>query len=698
MVKHTFLFEVGVEEIPASYIKPAITKLTGYISTKLKENNLSYDELKPYSTPRRFALVITGLQAMQKDKTIERTGPATRVAFDENKVLTKAGKGFLRGAGATEEDIFIKETPKGEYIAVKLEVKGRATKDILLEIIPEAVNQITFPKTMKWGAFRMNFARPVRWIVAMLDDEVIPVKVEHLESADKTYGNRFVEISYELRIPEAEMYEQVTRAGFVIADRDKRRQMIVDRVNELLSETDLQMIPDSKLLDTVCDLVEYPTPVLAEFPESYLSLPDKIITSTVSQNQKYFSLRDEKGNLSNKFVFISNGNPNYSDIIRDGNEKVVRPRLDDAIFYYQEDTKHSLAEFVPKLEEVTFQASLGTIKEKSERVIEIVKYMADTLGLSVETKAKAERCALLAKADLVTLMLGEKEFTKLQGYIGMKYALATGEDKDVALGIYEHYMPRGQNDSLPSSEIGALVAVADKLDTVCGIVGVDVIPTGSNDPFALRRAANGVVQIIEQYKWNLDLTKLIDEAFEVVASKLSEVGHNKDFVLNFFKQRTSWLLQQYKVDYDIIDSVLHIEGSSLSDLKQRAVDLQSFKANPRFVTLVLGFKRVSNIIAKAKSISELSAEYLTDDAEKVLYEEYGKLASNIKQELLIGDYIKIMDYLVDFGAHIDRFFDEVLVNTDNEKIKNNRYALLSKIRELFMNVSDLNKIVVEGNE
>ncbi len=698
MEKHTFLFEVGIEEIPASYIKPAITKLSDYISSKLKEFNLTFDRVTPFSTPRRLAIIVNELQTIQKDKTIEKTGPAIRVAFDENKKLTKAGQGFLRGAGATEEDLFIKETPKGDYIAVRIEVKGKSTEEILITLLPEAVKQITFPKTMRWGNHSMNFARPVRWIIAMMDERVIPVKVEHLEASDKTYGNRFVDVSYELTIPDAELYEQVTQAGFVIANSDKRKEMIVEKVVELLSDTGLTMIPDERLLDTVCNLVEYPTPVLAEFPVNYLSLPDKIITSTISQNQKYFSLKDTNGNLSNKFVFISNGNPSYSDIIRDGNEKVVRARLEDAGFYYQEDTKYSLADFVPRLEEVTFQASLGTVKEKSDRVIDIVRYMCEELDLPAETKLKAERCALLAKADLVTMMLGEKEFTKLQGYIGMKYALATGEDKDVALGIYEHYMPRGQNDSLPSSELGALVAVADKLDTVCGIIGVDVIPTGSNDPFALRRAANGVVQIIEDYQWNLDLSKLVSKAFQNVESKLPKPNNNKDFVLNFFNQRTSWLLQQYKVDYDIIDSVLHIEGSSIASLKQRAMDLQSFKTNPEFVTLVLGFKRVSNIIAKVDSICDFSESLLVDEAEKALYNEYIKLSDNVRVNLVKGAYRKIMDSLVDFGTCIDRFFDEVLVNTDNEEIRNNRYSLLSKIRELFLNVSDLNKIVVEGNE
>ncbi|MBN2829760.1 MAG: glycine--tRNA ligase subunit beta [Candidatus Cloacimonetes bacterium] len=698
MEKHTFLFELGVEEIPAGYIKPALVKLTSFVELKLQENDLSYESIDSYSTPRRFALLIQGLQGLQQDKIIEKIGPAERVAILEDGTLSKAGQGFLKGAGADAKSIFIKETPKGNYIAVKIEMKGKSAEELLLEIIPQAVGQMNFPKAMRWGANEMSFARPVRWVVSMLDEKVIPVQIEHLNSDCFTYGNRFVDVSYKLLIPEASMYLSVTSAGFVLADREHRKQRIITKTEEILSGTNLEMIPDERLLDTVCDLVEYPTPVLAEFPEKYLQLPDKIITSTISQNQKYFSLRDSQGDLSNKFIFVSNGNPNYSEIIREGNEKVVTPRLVDAEFYYLEDTRHPLSHYTKKLEEVTFQAKLGNLKEKTERVTAIAAYISETLGLSSETQEQVLRTAQLAKADLVTLMLGEKEFTKLQGYIGMKYALATGENPEVAKGIYEHYMPRGQNDSLPESLTGAIVAVADKIDTVCGIIGVDLIPTGSTDPFALRRAANGIVQIVDAWHWTIDINKLIAITFEKLASKLSEPYHNMEFVLTFFKQRIDWLLQQDNIEYDVIESVLHLDYSNISDLKQRAADLQSFKKNESFIKLVLGFKRVSNIIANETETYPINEILLTDEAEISLFEEYKTLKPVIEKELKDKNYHRIMNSLVDFGTHIDFFFDKVLVNTDEVDIRNNRYALLQLIRNLFLNVSDLNKIVVEGNE
>jgi glycyl-tRNA synthetase beta chain len=397
-------------------------------------------------------------------------------------------------------------------------------------------------------------------------------------------------------------------------------------------------------------------------------------------------------------VFISNGNPAHSDIIRKGNEKVVTPRLVDAEFYYNEDTKHPLSSFTDKLTEVTFQAKLGNLKEKAERVIAIATYITERLDLTSEIREKVIRTAELAKADLVTLMLGEKEFTKLQGYIGMKYALAMGEDAEVAQGIYEHYMPRGQNDSLPESITGAIVAVADKIDTVCGIIGVDLIPTGSNDPFALRRAANGIVQIIDAWNWTIDINDLISTTFKQLLSKLAEPDHNKDLVDSFFKQRIDWLLQQDNIEYDVIESVLHLEYSSIPDLKQRALDLQSFKKNEQFIKLVLGFKRVSNIIVNETEIYSFRENLLTDEAEINLYNQYLILKDEIEKELKTKAYKAIMQHLVDFGIHINTFFDQVLVNTEEQDVRNNRYALLQMIRNLFLNVSDLNKIVVEGND
>ncbi|HHE64493.1 MAG TPA: glycine--tRNA ligase subunit beta, partial [Bacteroidetes bacterium] len=390
------------------------------------------------------------------------------------------------------------------------------------------------------------------------------------------------------------------------------------------------------------------------------------------------------------------GDANYSDLIKLGNEKVITARLEDADFFYKEDTSNSLESFVDKLDEVTFQEQLGSLKDKTNRIVKSVEYITKILESSREITADAKRGALLCKADLVTLMLGEKEFTKLQGYMGMEYARKSGENETVARTIYEHYLPRGERDGLPSSEAGAIVAIADKLDTVCGIIGVDMIPTGSKDPFALRRAANGIVQIIDSFSFEFDLFKLIDSVFENLRSKLSKPDNNKDVVYDFFRQRANWLLKQKEIEYDVIDSVTHIDPTNIPDIIHRAKALQNFKKQEDFIKLVLGFKRVSNIIAEVKETSPVKMDLLQEEMEQILYANYLKLKINIEKLLPEKNYQEILSLLVEFGSTIDKFFDDVLVNVDELQIKQNRYNILANIRKLFLQVADLSKLVVDN--
>jgi glycyl-tRNA synthetase beta chain len=418
----------------------------------------------------------------------------------------------------------------------------------------------------------------------------------------------------------------------------------------------------------------------------------------LTQHQKYFAVQDAEGKLSNKFVFISNGDPAHSEIIRLGNEKVVTARLEDASFYYNEDTSKPLDSYIQKLEEVTFQEKLGTLREKTDRVCKLVGWMADALQLDENTKTKAERAALLAKADLVTLMLGEKEFTKLQGYIGKAYAIKTGEDADVADAIYDHYMPRGTKDGLPGNVIGALVAVADKVDTVCGIMGVDLIPTGSSDPFALRRAANGAVQIISANNWEFSWIELLETAFVQLEAKLSEKNHNLDKVKDFFAQRVEWFMQQDKIAYDVIDSIKHVGWDNLPLTIKRASDIQSYRNSDEFLNLVGGYKRVSNILAKADVVSEISENLLNEEAEKSLFEYFKVNENAIDEKLGSKDFQAGMKILVEARLVIDNFFENVLVNAEDEGLKNNRLALLKVIQTEFLKIADISKIVIEEDK
>lgn len=689
MLYKDFLFELGVEEIPAGFIAEAIRKMEDYFKSFLEEEKLAFSEIIMYSTPRRFAIQIKGVQEKQDDEIIEKVGPAKRVAFDSEGKLSRAGQGFLRGAKAKEDNLFIKETKKGEYIAVKIEKKGELAKVLLKKAILDFINNLSFPKSMRWYNYKLNFARPIRWILVLWDNEIIEMKLNNLSSSNKSFGNRFQKIPNEISIENPKNYEENLEKIYVIPNRNKRKKMIKTQLTELFENSDNHYIEDDRLLEIVTDLVEYPTSIIASYDEKYLKLPQKIITSTLTQHQKYFAVADKNNKLTNNFVFISNGNPEFSEIIKLGNEKVIKARLEDAEFFFNEDTKEPFENFVPKLSEVLFQSELGTLLEKTKRIEKIAGFLCETLDFP--QKEKVLRSAYLCKADLVSQMLGEKEFTKLQGYVGMNYALFSNEDKDVSKAIYEHYMPRGENDSLPSNEISALLAISDKLDTVCGIIGVGLLPSGSKDPFALRRAANGIVQIIDAFNFELNLKSIIDFAFETLGNKVKS-DTEKEKVYTFFNQRVLWLLKQKNIDSDIIKSITHIDASEIVDLKQRAEDIQKFKKRDDFNQLVLGFKRVSNIISKNPQFGNPEEKYLEDVEEKNLYQKYISTKDEIESELKHKNYSKVMSILVEFRPIIDDFFDNVLVNTDNENIKLNRYRLLGRIRDLFLKVSDLAEI------
>jgi glycyl-tRNA synthetase beta chain len=647
-------------------------------------------------TPRRLTLLAYELQSQQEDLDIVKTGPAKRIAFQEDGSPSQALNGFLRSNSAAVADVIWQDNGKGEVAALRILQPGLPTEQLLPAWIDSLLKTIPFPKKMKWGKGGLDFARPIRWLICLWERDILPVKVGGIMPDRISRGNRFKGLESAVEISSPADYFSALKQVNVMAERHERYKLIKSQLEGIFPTDDYQVDLDEGLLQTVTDLVEFPTAVVAEFEEKFLILPDKIITSTISTNQKYFAVTDKDGKLSNKFVFISNGNPEWSEIIRQGNEKVVKPRLEDAMWYYQEDTKKPLEAYVPALKDVVFQAKLGTLKEKTDRVVEIASYLGQQLNLSESELVAAQRTALLSKADLVTKMLGEKEFTKLQGYIGMHYALASGETEQVATGIYEHYLPRGQNDELPQTMCGSLVAVADKLDTVCGIIGIGMLPTGSADPFALRRAANGIVQIIAERKWDLDISSLIDFSLNRFSQPEINSAANQDIILNYFHQRINWYLQQLKIDYDVIDSVMHIDYDNLLHLIERARALQDYKTNEDFVRLVIGFKRVSNIIKDEKQKLTIIEKLFTEAAEADLYSALRQLEGDINMDLNQLDYTRVLNRLVAIRPAIDKFFDDVLVNIEDVTLRQNRYALLQEIRNAFLQVADLSLLVVEG--
>ncbi|MBN2461792.1 MAG: glycine--tRNA ligase subunit beta [Candidatus Cloacimonetes bacterium] len=696
MKSDDFLFEVGIEEIPAGYISNAAAKLQEGFRSYLQENKLEFEDFVKFSTPRRLAILITGLQTRQQDEVVEKVGPLKSLSYTADNQLTRAAAGFLQNAGGCREDIYLVPSSRGEKIAVKVKKKGREATEILQEGILNILKSLPFPKTMHWGDTKFLFARPIRWLLILFGDKVIDVELDGIRSGNYSFGNRFFDRGEKIFINYAASYRENLLSARVLASRGERKDIIIQQLQNLYQGESRNVIINDNLLEEVTDLVEYPTAVNARFKEKFLELPDLIVTSTLSQHQKYFAVTDGEGKLTNDFVFISNGDPSFSDLIRTGNERVVEARLEDAEFYYREDLKTPLADFVDKLKDVTFQENLGTLHDKMKRISKIALKIGNEIGISASEKEKIKRAAYLCKADLVTLMLGEKEFTKLQGYIGMQYARASAEDEEVALAIYEHYLPRGVDDELPRTVTGAVIAIADRIDTICGICGSDMLPTGSNDPFALRRAANGIVLIIAHHALNINLLHLIDSAYEILADKLVTPYNNKDFVINFLKQRVNWLLKEKGIDYDVIESVMHIDYSDLVDLLRRARDLQDFKQRDDFNRLVIGFKRVSNIIAAEKEFSLPDISLFQEPAEFDLYHGYEKLGGEVDKLLKSKNYHKIMELLVGFGPVIDKFFDDVLVNVENEKLRKNRYFLLAQIRSLFRKTADIAKIVLAG--
>ncbi len=689
-----FLLELGVEEIPAGFISAAVNHVKKALENSFKKNKLKFDKVEICSTPRRFSVLFRNLQMVQEKIVKERVGPAVKAAYDSEGNLTKAGQGFLRSAGASEDDVKIKKTDKGEYLSVVVESGGLSAEDIIKSTVTDMMNSFQFPKSMKWSSEKFYFARPVRWIVLLLNEEIVDYEYNGLKADRESFGTRFRRIPNPVMINSVDSYLSDLKTVEVIADREERKKIIRNQIDAICKEESIKIIEDPALLDTVTDLVEFPTAILARYDSKYTDLPQEIIRLTLSYHQKYFTVVDENGKLTDQFIFVSNGNPEFADTIRRGNEKVVDARLEDALFYYQEDIKKPLSEHAERLNEVVFQKDLGTLSEKSERIKQNAEYLVKELCIENPNGESAIRASLLCKADLVTEMLSEKAFTKLQGYMGQVYALETGENKTTADAINDHYMPVGEKSELPVTLAGAIVALSDKMDTICGIIGVGMLPTGSKDPFALRRAANGVVRIIADRKFDINLIDFIKNSISTLGAKFDP--KHLDFIVNYFKQRVEWYLKSVNFDYDVVDSVLIDADINIHEIILKSEVLQNIKGTDEFDSLVSGYKRAANIISKVKVFEKVDRDLFLEEAETLLFSEYQKVEKLVQKQLENRDYELVVQTLITLNSSIHRFFDEVLVNAEDEKLKNNRYVLLKLIVDLFMDFADITKIVIEG--
>ena len=666
-----FLFEIGLEELPAQYVDKAEKDLKKIIENELKAERIKFSEIESFSTPRRVTALIKDLAEKQDDLDKKSVGPSVEIAYKDGQ-LTKAGEGFVKSQGATIDDIKIIENEKGKYISIEKFIAGKNTKEILPEILKNAIKKIEFEKSMKWADRTFRFVRPIKWFVTLFDNgEILPFEFEGLKGGNKTRGMRYF-ASQDIEINNPLDYEKILLENFVIVDGEKRREEILKSIKENGEKDGDTAIINKYLLDEVVNVVEYPYAIKGEFSKDYLELPEDIITITLETHQRYFPVKDKDGKLSNKFIVIRNA-PEYSETVKKGNEKVVEPRLADAKFFFDEDLKNKFADNVEKLKEVTFQKDMGTIFEKVKRSEKIAEYLISELNLT-DKKENIIRTVDLAKADLVSNVIGEKEFTKLQGFMGSVYAEKQGEDKDVALGIFEHYLPRYQGDELPTTVEGAIAGIADKMDTIIGCFSVGLKPTSSKDPYALRRATQGIIQVVLNSKLSFNYKKLIEKAYEIFSAdkKVLEKDVVKD-VTEFFKQRIINVLSE-KYKKDLINYEINLE-SNVVELDKKLSELLKLSQTENFEILINLLKRVKNIVKDEKNITtDVIFELFESKEEKALLDFANKLESMENNEF--SNYI---EELLNNADTINQFFDNVIINVDNEKLRSNRIALLKKL-------------------
>lgn len=684
-----FILEIGTEEIPASYIQPALDALATMLSKTFSNQRVAHGTSKTMATPRRLVWLFKDVAEKQEARTVEITGPPKDVAFDQAGNPTKAALGFAKAQGVGPEELQVKQTSKGEYVVITRHQAGVSTVELLAEVLADLIQNIPFPKSMRWGDLKVTFARPIHWIVALLGREVIPFTYGKVTSGNTSHGHRFMSPG-PFEVTDIEGYVEALRERFVIVDIEERKERISQIVTACAKEKNGNIRADEDLLAEVVQLVEYPTAVCGSFDHHYLELPQEVLITAMRSHQRYFAVVDEAGKLMPYFVTVNNTLTRDPQVVAMGNERVLRARLEDARFYYVEDQKVSLDDRVEELKQVVFHSKLGTSYDKVERFKTLAEYMADQVAPN--DKATISRAAYLCKADLVTGTVGE--FPELQGVMGRAYALLGNEDEAVAEAIYEHYLPTHAGGELPVGIAGSLTSIADKLDTVVGCFGVGQIPTGTTDPFALRRQALGIIRIILEKDLSLFLSDLIKKAIEGLDAKLTEpVEHTHQTVLDFFKRRLQHFLMGQGHPQDVVDAVLTHHLDPLVETVAKISAFETFKERDGFESLLATVKRVVNIL-KEPVAEPIDPDRFVNQAEKDLHQELTACEQDLEKPVAARDYEAVLDRLSQLKAPIDRFFDEVLVLDENLFIRQNRLALLTRIAGLFQQVADFSRIVV----
>ena len=682
------LLEIGTEEIPAGFIPQALIDFENLVKKELEANRIDFNGMKTFGTPRRLVLLIESILERQKDAEVTKVGPSKQAAFDSKGNPTKAAIGFAKSQSVSVESLKVIQTEKGEYICALKKETGRPAVELLSFILPKLILSIPFQKSMRWADVPIRFARPIHWVLALLGGEVIPFEVGNVRSGDVTYGHRFMHPD-PIRVKDFHSYLQKMREAFVIVDPLERKKRIEEGMVREGAKVSGRILRDEELLNEVNFLVEYPVALCGNFDRAFLSLPREIVIHSMKEHQRYFPMEDEHGILLPHFVCISNTNPKDQKVVVRGNERVLKARLSDAAFFFQDDLKISLENRLEQLKKVIFQAKLGTSYDKVMRFKELALF----LGERVDPKLREtiERASLLCKGDLVTGMVGE--FPKLQGIVGREYARLSGEKSEVYEAIYEHYLPAFAGDRLPSHHVGDIVSIADKMDTIVGCFGVGLVPTGTADPFGLRRQALGIIRIILEKEYPLSLSELIGKSGRLLKEKMERpFSEVKNEVLDFFRIRYQNFLLDKGYPFDVIEAVVSTSFDELLDVQHRIDALKTARGWKDFESIVIGFKRAMNILKGLTSKKEMNPSLFSEPAEKSLYQAFIDAKEKVNRHLNKRDYKSALLEMTRMKGPIDEFFDGVMVMVEDEMIRNNRLALLDDIGKLFLRIADFSKL------
>lgn len=685
-----YLFEIGTEEMPAHVVAKSVKQLADHTGKFLKDNGLSFKNIKTFSTPRRLTILVQELAEKQADIDEIKKGPSKKIALDKDGNWSKAAEGFVRGQNMSVDDIYFQKIKDVEYAYIHVKKEGKKATEILLGM-DQIVKELAFPTKMRWGNYDLEFVRPIHWIVSLFGSEIIPVKILDIVAGRKTYGHRFLGES--LVLATSDDYESALKSQFVIADANQRKNMILSQINSLCEKNNWQVKIDSGLLEEVTNLVEYPTIFSGSFNEKYLNIPKEVLITSMKDNQRYFEVYDHEGTLINHFIAIRNGNSDYLDNVIAGNEKVLVARLDDAQFFYDEDKKYPLSHFVEKLSSVSFHDKIGSMAEKMLRVKLIGEYIGKKINLSSSELADFDRAADIYKFDLVTNMVGE--FAELQGIMGTHYAELAGERKAVSQAIKESYLPSSADGDLPTTKIGSLLSIADKLDTIISFFGAGMIPNSSNDPYALRRSAYGIVRILINQSWNISIEDALKDIIALLKGKtVAKLPNDEatqaeisDFIINRVKQ----LLQVKKYSYDVIDTVLASNQQNVANILSIADILQENHDDSKFKKVVESLTRIANILKKASfsEAEQINPDLFENNSEKALYDKINLLLDkSLDVKTLYSEFVQLQPV-------IDEYFDSNMILDKNEAVKINRLSQLKLIDKLALEFGDLSKLVIK---